>query len=98
MGSEGAYDDLELTIDNGQLQITKPPVVPVFCFAGGAGSGSSTSLELFDAPGPWTVGSDGQVEKQGIAVNQLVGSSARTITYKVTGTTQEPGRVTGAWA
>jgi hypothetical protein len=95
MGSEGPYDKFELTLDNGQLQLAKPPLVPVFCFAGGAGSGTATSLELFDAPGPWTVGTDGQVDKQGVAVNQLVGSSARTITYKVTGTSQEPGRIAG---
>jgi hypothetical protein len=55
----------------------------------------SLSFELFDAPGPWAVGSDGSVEKQGIAVNQLVSSGARTITYKVTATTQDAGRIAG---
>ena len=56
---------------------------------------SALSFELFDAPGPWTIGTDGLVAKQGIAVNQLVSSGARTINYKATGTTQPPGRVAG---
>jgi hypothetical protein len=95
MGTEGPYDDLELTIDGGQLQITKAPTVPVSCFENGGSYRSALSFELFDAPGPWTVGTDGNVAKQGIAVNQLVSGGARTITYKVTGTTQDAGRVAG---
>jgi hypothetical protein len=96
MGTEGPYDDLELTVANGQMQITKAPLVPVSCFENGGSYRSSLSFELFDAPGPWTIGTDGLVAKQGIAVNQLVYSGARTINYKVTGTTQEAGRVAGA--
>jgi hypothetical protein len=95
MGTEGPYDDFELTVGGGQLQITKPPFVPVMCFENGGSYRSALSLELFDAPGPWTVGTDGDVAKQGLAVNQLVSSGARTITYKVTDTRQEAGRVTG---
>ena len=95
MGTEGAYGDLELTITGGQLQITKAPVVPVSCFAMGGAYGSAISFELFDAPGPWTIGTDGLVAKQGIAVNQLVGGGARTINYKVTGSTQQAGQVAG---
>ena len=91
MGTEGAYGDLELTVTGGQLQITKAPVVPVSCFAMGGSYGSAISFELFDAPGPWTIGTDGLVAKQGIAVNQLVGGGARTINYKVTGSTQQAG-------
>ena len=71
MGTEGPYDDLELTVTGGQLQITKAPFVPVSCFEMGGASGS-LSFELFAAPGPWTIGTDGLVAKQGIAVNQLV--------------------------
>jgi hypothetical protein len=96
MGGEGAYDDLELTVVDGRIEITRPPLVPVYCFELLGGNDSAASLELFDAPGPWTVGSDASVEKEGIAGNELVGSSPRTITYKLTGTTQEPGRLTGS--
>jgi hypothetical protein len=95
MGIEGPYDDLELTVTGGQMQITKAPVVPVSCFEMGGAYRSSLSFELFDAPGPWTVGSDGLVAKQGIAVNQLVGGGARTINYKVTGATLQLDRVAG---
>ena len=79
----------------GQLEITKAPVVPVSCFAMGGSYGSAISFELFDAPGPWTIGTDGLVAKQGIAVNQLVGGGARTINYKVTGSTQQAGQISG---
>jgi len=95
MGTEGPYDDLELTVTGGQIQITKPPFVPVSCFEMGGSYRSALSFELFDAAGPWAIGSDGLVAKRGIAVNQLVSSGARTINYKVTGSTQQPGRVAG---
>ena len=95
MGTDGPYDDLELTTTGGQLQITKGPFVPVSCFEMGGSYRSAISFELFDAPGPWTIGTDGLIAKQGIAVNQLVSSGARTINYKVTGATQQPGRVAG---
>jgi hypothetical protein len=95
LGSEGAYHDLELTVTGGQIQITKTPFVPVSCFEMGGSYRSALSFELFDATGPWTVGSDGLVAKRGIAVNQLVSSGARTINYKVTGSSQQPGRVAG---
>jgi hypothetical protein len=95
MGTEGPYDDLELTVEGGQLQITKAATVPVSCFENGGSYRSALSFELFDAPGPWTIGTDGNAAKQGIAVNQLVSGGARTITYKVTGTTQDAGRVAG---
>ena len=95
MGTEGPYDDLELTLGNGQIQLTKVPVVPVSCFEMGGFFRSALSFELFDAPGPWTIGTDGLVAKQGIAVNQLVSSGARTINYKATGTSQQPGLIAG---
>jgi hypothetical protein len=95
MGTEGPYDDLELTVTGGQMQITKTPFVPVSCFEMGGSYRSALSFELFDAAGPWAIGSDGLVAKRGIAVNQLVSSGARTINYKVTGSTQQPGRVAG---
>jgi hypothetical protein len=95
MGDEGAYDDLELTVENGQMTITKAPFVPVVCGENGGAYRSSVSLELFDAPGPWAIGTDGNVQKQGIAVNTLVNSGAKSITYKVTGTAQTADKITG---
>jgi hypothetical protein len=95
LGSEGAYDDLELTVTDGQLLITNVPTVAVVCFENGGAFRSAASIEIFDAPGPWTVGTDGLVAKQGIAVNRLVSSGARSINYKVTETTQDGGRLTG---
>jgi hypothetical protein len=95
MGAEGGYDDLEFTLDGGQITFTKAPAVPVFCFETPDASNSWTSGELFDAPGPWTLGTDGAIDRQGVSVNPLVGRSPRTITYKVTGTTQQAGRITG---
>ncbi len=95
MGTEGAYDDLELTLVDGQIRMTKVPTVPVYCAENGGGYRSALSFEVFAASGPWAIGTDANVATQGIAVNQLVGSSARTITYKLTGSTQEPGRIAG---
>jgi hypothetical protein len=95
MGTEGAYDDFEFTVSNGQMQITKPAFVPVSCFENGGSYRSALSFELFDAPGPWTIGTDGLIAKQGIAVNQLVYSGMRTINYKVTGTAQQSDKVAG---
>ena len=66
------------------------PFVPVSCFEMGGSYRSAVSLELFDAPGPWTIGTDSLVAKQGIAVNQLVSGGARTINYKVTGPRSRP--------
>jgi hypothetical protein len=95
MGTEGAYDDFELTAVDGRLQFTGTPFVPVSCFEMGGSYRSSLSFELFAVVGPWTIGTDGLVAEQGIAVNQLVSSGARTINYKVTGTSQQAGRLDG---
>ena len=95
MGTEGPYDDLALTVTAGRMQITKAPAVPVSCFENGGYYRSAISFELFTAPGPWTVGTDGLVAQQGIAVNQLVGSGARTINYKVKNAAVQGDRLTG---
>ncbi len=96
MGTEGAYDDLELTLAGGQLQITKTPLVPVYCFENGAGHyGNALSYEPFVVAGPWTVGSDGSVQQSGIATNRLVGSGSRGITYTLKESSQTAGKVTG---
>lgn len=96
MGSEGAYDDFAFTVDNGQMTITKAPFVPVSCGEIGGLYRVALSLELFDAPGPWTIGTDSAVDKAGaIAVNTLVNSGAKTITYKVSETSQTADKVAG---
>ena len=96
MGTEGAYDDLEFTLVGGQLQITKTPLVPVYCFENGAGhSGNALSYEPFVVAGPWTVGTDGSVQQSGIATNRLVGSGSRGITYTLKESAQTAGKVTG---
>jgi hypothetical protein len=96
MGTEGAYDDLEFTLENGQLQITKTPLVPVYCFESGAGHyGSALSFEPFVVAGPWALGSDGSVQQSGIASNQLVSSGSRGITYTLKESAQTAGKVTG---
>jgi hypothetical protein len=96
MGTEGAYDDLELALVDGTFQLTKAPVLPVYCFeTDGRPNDSAVSGELFDAPGPWTIGTDGEVVKEGVSVNVLLGRSPRSITYKVTGTTRTADRIAG---
>jgi hypothetical protein len=96
MGTEGAYDDFQFTLVDGQMEITEPPLVPVYCFENGAGHyGNALSFEPFVVAGPWTIGTDGSVQQSGIAVNRLVSSGSRGITYKVTETAQAAGTVTG---
>ena len=96
MGTEGAYDDFAFTLIGGEITITEPPLVPVYCFENGAGHyGNALSFEPFVVTGPWTLGSDGSVQQSGIAVNRLVGSGSRGITYKVTETARSGDVVTG---
>lgn len=95
LGTEGAYDDLELTVTGAQMEITKRPTIMVACYELSGSLGTALSFEIFDAPGPWSIGTDGEITKQGLAVNSFVGSSARAITYAVTGTARQAGRVAG---
>lgn len=95
MGTEGAYDDLEFTLTDGQLQITKTPLVPTYCFEMGGSYRSALSFEPFVVAGPWTIGTDGSVQQSGIASNQLVSSGSRGITYTLKESAQTAGKVTG---
>lgn len=95
MGSEGAYDDLEMTIENGQMTLTKTPLINVLCTEAGGSYDSAFSLEVFNAPGPWSIATGGEFQQPGIAVNTLVGSGERTITYKVGPVTRASDKVTG---
>ncbi len=95
MGDEGAYDDLELTVAGGQMQITKPPLVPIYCLENGGTFRTGLSYEPFVVPGPWTIGTDATVAQSGISLNQIVTGGSRSINYKVTNTAQQAGKVTG---
>jgi len=95
MGTEGAYDDLAFTLIDGQIQITKPPLVPVYCFEMGGQYRTALSFEPFVVAGPWALGSDGSVEQSGIAVNQLVSGGSRAITYTLKESARSAGSVTG---
>lgn len=95
MGSEGAFDDLELTIENGQMTLTKTPLINVLCTEAGGSYDSAFSLEVFNAPGPWNIATGGEVQQPGISGNTLVGSGERTFTYKVSGVTAAADKVTG---
>ena len=60
-GSEGAYDDLEFTLIDGKITITKTRLVPVYCFEIGAGHYHNTlSFEPFVLAGPWTSAARGR--------------------------------------
>ena len=98
MGTEGPYDDFELRVAGGQIELTKPAFVPVACFEMGGSYRQAVSLELFDVPGPWTIGTEAIVEKSAPAVNSIVSPGARSISYKVTDTVQQAGKVTGTLA
>ena len=95
MGTEGAYDDLELTLVDGKITITKTPLVPVYCFEMGGQYRTALSFEPFVVTGPWTLGADESAEQSGIAVNQLVAGGSRGITYKVSETAATATTVTG---
>ena len=95
LGTEGAYDDLEFTLTDGTIQITKTPLVPVYCFEMGGQFRNALSFEPFAVAGPWSLGSDGLVEQSGIAVNQLVSAGSRGISYKLTETARSATTVTG---
>lgn len=97
LGTEGAYDDFELTRDGATFTLTKPALLPTTCSKLGGDYAVAASVELFDAVGPWTIGTDGQIAKPGsVAVNPLVTSGARTITYTVRGSAvTASGAVTG---
>jgi hypothetical protein len=95
MGTVGAYDDLEFTLANGQMQITKTPLVPTYCFESGGAYRTALSFEPFVVAGPWTIGTDGSVQQSGIASNQLVSSGSRGITYTLNESAQSAGKVTG---
>jgi hypothetical protein len=50
MGTEGPYEDLELTVTGGQTQITMTPFVPVSCFEMGGSYRSALSSSCSTPP------------------------------------------------
>jgi hypothetical protein len=95
MGTDGAYDDLEMDVVNGVMTITKTPLVPVLCLENGGAYRSALSFEPFVATGPWTVGTDGTSEQQSVSPNQLVQAGSRSMTFAVKETAQTADKVTG---
>lgn len=95
MGGEGAYDDLEFTIDGNQLTFTKMPLVPIYCFEMGGWNRNALSFDLFNAPGPWTIGTDGLVEAPSVSANTLVTGGERTMNHTVKNVTVAANQVTG---
>ena len=65
------------------------------CFEIGGRYRSSFSYEIFNLLGPWALGNqEGTKTQRSRAVNQLVGSGERTITYKLT-STRSGNKITG---
>jgi hypothetical protein len=93
MGGEGAYDDLEFTVADGHITLTKAPAVPVMCFS--TDGMKFASGELFDAAGPWPIGRDHSGELKSVRVNLMVSREERTVTYKVTDLAQNGNAFTG---
>ena len=77
--------------------MAEPTLQPVSCFkSGGYSSEDPLSSEMFDLLGPWALGNqDGTQTKQVPRVNTLVGSGARTVTYRLK-TTRSGNQITGS--
>ncbi len=94
-GSTGAYDDFAFTLNGDNITLSKQTMLFVSCFEMGGSYRSSSSLELFNLLGPWKLGNQTTTQtKRSIAVNQLVSSGERTITYKMT-STRSGNKITG---
>jgi hypothetical protein len=94
MGTEGPYDDLELTVAGGQLQITKAPTVPVSCMENGGAyrSRCPSSCGRAGSLDPWRRRARRQAGHRGQPARERGRAHHE---FKVTGAAQEPGRVTG---
>jgi hypothetical protein len=86
---------MEFTLVDGKLTITKTPLVYTSCMRTGALSGIAGSYEPFVVTGPWTLGANELKSQLGVASNQYVTSSKRTINYRMKDTAQTAGKVTG---
>ena len=95
MGTEGAYDDLEFTLDGDQIRFTKTPLVPATASRWAASSETRSRSSRSSSPARGASGSDGLVEQSGIAVNQLVSPGSRGISYKLADTARTATTVTG---
>lgn len=94
-GTSGAYDDFKFRLEGGTINLTGTSLLFVSCFEIGGSYRSSFSYEVFNLLGPWKLGNqDATQQKRSIAVNQLVGSGERTITYKLT-SSRSGDKITG---
>ncbi len=84
-GNSGAFDDFKFRLNGGTINLTGTSLLFVSCFEIGGSYRSSFSYEIFNLLGPWALGNQNTTQKQqSRAVNVLVGSGERTITYTLT--------------
>lgn len=94
-GNTGAYDDFKFRLDGNTITHTGTSLLFVSCFEIGGGYRSSFSYEIFNLLGPWQLGNQSTTQKrQSRAVNVLVGSGERTITYTFT-SSRSGNKITG---
>jgi len=94
-GTTGAYDDFKFRLSGGNITMTGTSLLFVSCFEIGGSYRSSSSLEIFNLLGPWRLGNQSATQtRRSRAVNVLVSSSERTITYTLT-STRSGNRITG---
>ena len=94
-GNTGAFDDFKFRLNGGTINLTGTSLLFVSCFEIGGSYRSSFSYEIFNLLGPWALGNqNGTKTQRSRAVNQLVGSGERTITYKLT-STRSGNKITG---
>ena len=94
-GTSGAYDDFKFRLDGSTINITGTSLMFVSCFEIGGSYRSRFSYEVFNLLGPWRLGNQTATQtRRSRAVNVLVGSGERTITYNLT-STRSGNRITG---
>ncbi len=94
-GNTGAFDDFKFRLEGGNINLTGTSLLFVSCFEIGGSYRSSFSYEVFNLLGPWRLGNqDGTQKQKSRAVNQLVSSGERTITYTLT-SSRSGNRITG---
>ena len=94
-GTTGAFDDFKFRLEGGNINLTGTSLLFVSCFEIGGSYQSSFSYEVFNLLGPWALGNqNGTKTQRSRAVNRLVGSGERTITYKLT-STRSGNKITG---
>jgi hypothetical protein len=94
-GNTGAYDDFKFRLEGGNINLTGTSLLFVSCFEIGGSYRSAFSYEVFNLLGPWRLGNQTATQqRRSRAVNTLVSSSERTITYTVK-SSRSGNRITG---